>query len=222
MSNLASSGQKKLLIFVTALVWVAAIATSAGKFKLAAKGPITIELAARPTSVKVTINNEKQFDGMYVETPKQIKIAGGLNKIKISREGYISNLFTVDAISGETVNMSEVVLQRNPELNFQPLEITHDDHSEPVYVSVANGLFTGETPVATDDAISGSTYVITAYPSWPAKDPNVRCRVKMPGIETGGTEVDASTISAYKVTIKRGRKSPQQLTFKGCEKLKQK
>ena len=118
--------------------------------------------------------------------------------------------------------MSEVVLQRNPELNFQTLEITHDDHSEPVYVSVANGLFTGETPVATDDAISGSTYVITAYPAWPANDPHVRCRVKMPGSENGDADSNALKSGTYKVTIKRWRKAPQQLTFKGCEKLKQK
>lgn len=223
------SNRKKLLILVTALVWVAAIATSAGKFKLAARGPITIELATRPTSVKVTINNENQFDGMYIETPKQFKIAGGLNKIKISREGYISNLFTVDAVSGETVITSEVLLQRNPELNFQPLEISHDDHSEPVYISVANGLLTGETPVSTDDAIQGSTYVITAYPAWPAKDPFVRCRVKIPGGHTvkedeedGDGDGDVLKTSPYKISIKRARKSPHQLTFKGCDKLKQK
>jgi hypothetical protein len=222
MSHSTSSSQKKLLIFVTALVWVAAIATSAGKFKLAARGPITIELATRPTSVKVTINNEKQFEGMYIETPKQIKIAGGVNKIKISREGYISSLFTVDAVSGETINMSEVVLQRNPELQFQQLEISHDDQSEPVYVSVANGLITGETPISTDDAIRGSTYVITVYPAWPAKEPSVRCRVKMPGSEQGEDEGEAIKMSPYKVTIKRASKTQQQLTFKGCDKLKQK
>lgn len=222
MSVSTPNTQKKFLIFVTVLVWVAAIATSAGKFKLAARGPITIELATRPTSVKVTINNEKQFDGMYIETPKQLKIAGGVNKIKISREGYISNLFTVDAVSGETVNLNEVVLQRNPELHFQPLEISQDDQSEPVYVSVANGLITGETPVSTDDAIRGSTYIITAYPAWPNKEPNVRCRVKMPGSENGEEEAEAIKTSTYKVTIKRARKAPHQVTFKGCDKLKQK
>ncbi len=217
-----SHSQKKLLIIVTALVWVAAIATSAGKFKLAAKGPITIELATRPTSVKITINGEKQFDGMYVETPKQMKIAGGVNRIKISREGYISNLFTVDAVSGETVNMNEVVLQKNPELLFQPLEVAHDEQGEPIYISVANGLMAGETPMLTEDAIRGSTYIVTAYPAWPAREPNVRCRIKMPGSEQGEDVNDPAKMSPYRVTIKRSRRAGQQLVFKGCDKLKQK
>jgi hypothetical protein len=211
-----------MLMFVTALVWIAAIATSAGKFKLAAKGPITIELATRPTSVKVTINGEKQSDGMYIETPKLMKIAGGVNRIKISREGYISTIFTVDAISGETVNMNEVVLQRNPELQFQPLEIAHDEQSDPIYVSVANGLMSGDTPLLADDAVKGSTYVITAFPAWPAREPNVRCRLKMPLEEATDDEQENIKHSSYKVTIKRVRKNPQQLVFKGCDRLKQK
>ncbi len=222
MSVSTSHSQKNLLIIVTVLVWVAAIATSAGKFKLAAKGPITIELATRPTSVKITINGEKQFDGMYVETPKQMKIAGGINRIKISREGYISNLFTVDAVSGETVNMNEVVLQKNPELLFQPLEVAHDEQGEPIYISVANGLMAGETPMLTEDAIRGSTYIVTAYPAWPARDPNVRCRIKMPGNEDENDVQDTAKMSPYRVTIKRSRRAPQQLVFKGCDKLKQK
>jgi len=222
MASSNPSNQKKLLIIVTALVWIAAIATSAGKFKLAAKGPITIELATRPTSVKVTINGEKQFDGMYVETPRQMKIAGGVNRIKISREGYISSLFTVDAVSGETVNMNEVVLQKNQDLKFQSLEISHDDQTAPIYVSVANGLLAGETPISTDDAINGSTYIITAFPAWPAREPNVRCRVKMPPRDTNDEESDFLKTSAYKVLIKKSRRGTQQLNFKGCDRLKQK
>jgi len=212
-----SKNQKKLLMIITALVWAAAIATSAGKFKLAAKSPITIELTTKPSFVKVTINGEKHFEGVYIDTPRQIRIAGGVNRITISREGYISNLFSVDAASGETVSMNEVVLQKNPELMFQTLEINHDDRQDPIYVSVANGFIVGETPIATDDAVQGSTYIITAFPAWPDRGVQVRCRVKMPVSHSNDYESD--TLTVHKVSIRKSRRG-DTLFFKGCAKLK--
>ena len=214
---------KTALIVVTILVWAAAIATSAGKFKLAAKTPVSISLNTKPSSVKITINNEKQFDGMYADTPRQLKISPGVSKVKVSREGYISAIFSVDAAPGETINMNDVVLQRNTDLTFQTIEITTDETDDPIFISINNGFISGETPITSDDTVSGSSYVLTAYPSWPQKESSSRCRIKIPAQRQGENDQGSVLRSdVLRVAIKRSTKNPQHLNFKGCDKLKQK
>lgn len=214
---------KNMLMWVTAVVWLAAIATSAGKFKLSSKSVVSISLIAKPSAVKIIINNEKRFDGSYVETPQLLKIPPGKNKVKVSREGYISAVFTVDAAPGETISMNDVVLQKNPELQFQTLEITSGEDEEPVYASLNNGFITGETPITTLDAVAGSSYIMTAYPSWPEKESAVRCRIKIPAAKKRQDEASSVLKSdVLQVSIRRSHRNASQLSFKGCDKLKSK
>lgn len=214
---------KNLLIIVTVLVWIAAIATSAGKFKMAAKAAVNISLVAKPSAVKILINNEKKFDGQYVETPQLIKVPSGKSKVKVSREGYISAVFTVDAAPGETINMNDVVLQKNPDLQFQTLEITTDEDEEPLYTSLNNGFISGETPITTFDAVAGSTYVMTVYPSWPEKEGSTRCRIKIPPAKKPQEDTSSFLQSdVLQVSVKRSARNAKVLSFKGCDKLKNK
>jgi hypothetical protein len=213
---------KNILMIVTALVWVAAIATSVGKFRLAAKAPVSVTLSTKPSSVRVLVNGQKQFDGAYVETPRQLTLAPGKSNIKISREGYISAAFSVDAIGGESINMTDVVLQKNADLQFQPLEVLTPEEDEPVYISLNNGFVTGETPVGTSDPVIGSTYILTAYPNWPDQEGSQRCRVRLPGGKSGDEAESVLKTDVHRVMIRRSAKNPGQLLFRGCDKLRAK
>lgn len=211
--------RKQLLIIITALVWIAAIATSAGKVRLAARAPINVTLGTKPTTVRVHINNEKQFDGAYIETPRTMLLNPGRNHVRISRDGYISAVFTVDALAGEIINMTDVVLQKNAELSFHPLEIITHDNDEPVYVSINQGWVTGETPLMTSDTVSGGQYMLIAYPDWPEQTGAQRCRVRIPAAKADDTSSILRS-DAHRITIRRSNRNAQTLLFRGCDKLK--
>lgn len=204
--------RRTILIFATAFVWLAAGAASVGKFKLAAKPPLVISLATTPANVKIFIDNQPQYEGAYVETPTKVNMAPGKHKLKISREGFIAHLVSVEGDSGETFRMEDVVLQRNANFNFGSVEITSES-TQALHVEVDDGIERGETPVTAPDLTTDQQHFIAAFPKWPEKEPRFRCKFAFPNPEDQGEP----TVQVH-FKVKGGRVK----AVTGCEKVNKK
>ncbi len=183
--------RQSLLIAVTAFVWVAALAASVGRFKLAAKPPLVIALGTTPTGIRITVDGEKQFEGNYVETPVKVNMAPGRHKLKISRDGYVAHLVSVEGDSGETFRMDDVVLQRNGNYAFATVELSGQPGDQPVHVEIDDGLARGETPVNFSDLTADQPHVLAVYPKWPDKEPRYRCKFLLPS----GTDEESPALT---------------------------
>ncbi len=172
--------RRTLLISATVFVWVTAGAASVWRFKLAAKPPLTISLGTSPRSVRITVDGEKQFDGLYVETPVKVSMPPGRHKLKISRDGFIAHLVSVEGDSGETFRMEDVVLQRNGNFAFATIDISTQAGEPPVHVEIDDGLASGDTPLVASELTADQTHILSVYPKWPDKDLRFRCRFTPP------------------------------------------
>lgn len=201
--------RRTALITATTFVWLAAGVVSVGKFRLAAKPPLVISLGTTPANVRIFIDGDKQYEGAYVETPLKVNMPPGKHKLKISREGFIAHLVSVEGESGEVFRMEDVVLQRNANFNFGSLEVTADA-AAPVQVEVDEGLERGETPLTAVDLVTEQPHVLTVYPKWPEKDAKYRCKFAFPNAEDGSEPT-------YQIQLKM--KGGRVRSAAGCEKV---
>jgi hypothetical protein len=201
--------RRTILILATAFVWLAAGAASVGKFKLAAKPPLVISLGTSPANVRIFIDGQPQFEGNYVATPVKVNMAPGKHKLKISREGFIAHLVSVEGDSGEVFKMEDVVLQRNANFNFGSAEITADVQTG-VHVEVDDGAERGETPFVANDLVTDQQHVLSVYPKWPEKDARFRCKFVFPNPEDAGEPT---------VQINLKVKGGRVRSATGCEKI---
>ncbi len=204
--------RRTTLIFATAFVWLAAGAASVGKFKLAAKAPLVISLGTTPASVKIFIDGQPQFEGAYVETPLKVNMPPGKHKLKISREGFIAHLVSVEGDAGETFRMEDVVLQRNANFNFGSVEITSEGINV-LHVEIDEGADKGETPATAPDLTTDQQHVIAVFPKWPEKEPRFRCKFAFPNPDDSAEP----TVQVH-FKFKGGRIK----SVTGCEKINRK
>ncbi len=167
---------RNVLMTVTAFVWVAAISASVGRFKLAAKTPLTISLSTQPENVRLHVDGERQFGGAYVATPVKVNLRPGRRKLRISRDGYAPHVVAIEGDAGENFRMDEVVLKKDKPDSFAMVEIIRDGAA--VHVDIDDGLAQGETPFTTADLSGNTTHTLAAYSAWPDKEPVFRCRFK--------------------------------------------
>jgi hypothetical protein len=163
------------LITLTAIVWGLALTRVSVTLRLAAKAPISVSLTTTPDSVWVSIDGEREDDGEYLPTPRQLAVPPGRHKLKIARAGYIAHVVTIEGDSGEVFKMDDVVLEKNPDLLFSSLTV--DGPETPVFVDIDAGLVRGETPLTTTDVTLGTEHVLTVYPRGKA-DLSVKWRCK--------------------------------------------
>ncbi len=204
--------RRTILIIATAFVWLAAGAASVGKFKLAAKAPLVISLGTTPVNVKISIDGQPQEGGAYVETPLKVNMAPGKHKLKISREGFIAHLVSVEGDSGETFRMEDVVLQRNANFNFGSVEVTSEGVNA-LHVDVDEGADKGETPLTAPDLTTDQAHVLTVFPKWPEKEPRFRCKFAFPNPDDSAEP----TVSVH-FKFQAGRLK----SVTGCEKISKK
>ena len=201
--------RRSLLITVTAFVWAAALAASFGRFKLAARPPVTIALATKPPAVKITIDGERQFEGIYTDTPIKLAIPPGRHKLKISRDGYVAHLVTVEADSGETFHMEDVVLQKNANFIFASVDVDGSPGDPAAHVDIDDGLIKGDTPLSTHELIAEGIHNLTVYPNWPDQEVKFRCKFTPEAPDQEGNPYH------IKLKVRAGR-----VRAVGCEKVK--
>lgn len=201
--------RRTILIVATAFVWLAAGAASVGRFKLAAKPPLVISLGTKPANVKVHVDGEKQFEGTYVETPVKVTMPPGKHKLKISRDGFIAHLVSVEGDAGEVFKMEDVVLQRNANFSFATVEVAAEA-PHPVHVEIDDGLERGDTPFSSGDVTADQAHVLSVFPKWPEREPRFRCKFFVaPG------ENDTEPTFTIQLKVKGGRVR----SATNCEKL---
>jgi hypothetical protein len=180
----------RTLLGVTALVWAAVFAVAfAGKVKLAARAPTQIALTTWPPAVRVAIDGEKQNGGAYVATPTKFSLAPGRHKLTLARDGYFAQTSEIDDVTGRTIEMTNVVLQKNGAMTFTPVQIERkDDAGADVAVGyvVDDGFVAGETPALLDDLQADQPHFLTLFPAGQdAKTSRFRCRFTPPAVEPG-------------------------------------
>jgi hypothetical protein len=164
------------LISLTALVWGAAFTASVARFKLSARSQLQVELAVTPPAVRVTVDGERQFDGAYADTPLKLLLRPGHHRFKVSRDGYVAQVFQVDGDAGDELHLTQVVLEKSDGQLFQPVEISAAAGDPPVHVEIDDGLAHGETPFLFSDLTADREHAAIFYLKWPDKEPKVRCR----------------------------------------------
>jgi hypothetical protein len=201
-------GRRQGLMVLTVIVWTLAILGSFMRRQFAAKSSVTVNLETHPLHVKVAINGQKYAEGAYVETPLLLSLAPGKSRIRISREGYIPHVVTVDGLAGAEYKMDDVVLQKSPEANFKRLAINVQPPQRVLFVEIDDGVVRGETPLVVDDLVPTKPHSLTVYPAWPAKEPAVRCQLPVPLAALNG--------ESHSVRVKV--KSSGSLSFIGCKR----
>jgi hypothetical protein len=202
------------LIFLTVFVWGAAGAASVGRFKLSARAQLSVELAVKPMAVRVAVDGERQFDGGYADTPLKLLLRPGHHRFKVSRDGYVAQVFQVDGDPGDELHLTQVVLERTQGQAFTPVEITAADGSQPVHVEVDDGLARGDLPQTMSDITAEREHMLTVFPKWPDRDVRTRCKFTAPAAPEGD-----DTQQPYRIKIKvRSLK----VKFTGCERAKDK
>lgn len=174
--------QKISLVGLTALVWVTALGLAvAGRVRLAARAPTTVTVTTWPPSVHLIVDGEKQFDGRYVLTPVNVTLSPGRHKITLSRDGYFAQTSEIEDTTGRTIEMNNVVLQRNAALSFAAVEIEMPDGDAAIGYSLDEGFAAGETPALIDDLAADLPHVLTLFSSsQESKSGKYRCRFTAP------------------------------------------
>lgn len=193
---------QKRLVCITAGVWALALSASAYKFKLHARGSLKINLTTDPKTVRVSVDGEPT-PGM-IDTPQTLTLSGGKHRLKVSREGFIAHLVTVEGDGGETFHMDDVVLQRSGEPPLGQVDVSFSDNES--HYEIDDGLVKGETTASIPLLTVGEAHVLSLFPRWPEKEPKIRCRFLI------SSDQEPHQI---KVKLMAGRAK-----FQGCERLK--
>jgi hypothetical protein len=202
--------RRQALALAAAGVWAAAVITSVGRFKLAARPPMLIALQTEPSAVRLTLDGERLEGGAYVDTPVKLPLNPGQHRLKIARDGYIAHVVSVSGISGKVYNMDSVVLQRHPEAAFTAVEVLPMDLKTPaLHVDLDDGLAKGDIPFATNELTADQEHVLSVYPAWPETEPSFRCKFTPPPSEAGEPH-----------RIKVGLSANGSVRTQGCERLK--
>jgi hypothetical protein len=199
--------QKRGLLITAALaVWACVVVISIDKYQLAARSPMSVSIKTVPASIKLRINNRYYRKG-YLSTPLKLELPSGEHKIKVSRDGYISHVMSVQSRPGQEIKMEDIVLEKDSKLDFFSLTINHKTKN-PIYFELDDGLAFGETPSVVNNLISGKAHNLTFYPDWPRTDTKTRCRFLSEFSKDG---------DQHRILVSASKK--HHLRFKGCRRL---
>jgi hypothetical protein len=199
----------RLLQLLTAAVWAAVVVAGVGRFKLAARPPLKVDLKTTPPQVRVTLDGRKLFDGTYVATPVGLEMPPGKHRLKIARDGYIAHAVSVEGDSADVVKMDDVMLERAPGYPVGQVDLRVRAGDPEVYLEVDDGFLAGQTPIEAEDLQADAPHTVAVYPAWPERDEQYRCRFIAP-------PSDAAEPLAVDVTLKNGRVT----AVSNCQKLK--
>jgi hypothetical protein len=227
---MTSPATKQALILLTFAVWAAAVVVKVNGIKLTARAPVTIQLATKPSSVRVTVDGEKQAGGAYLQTPTSLTTPPGRHRLKISRDGYVAHVMTVEGDPGEAFKMEDIVLQALPEARFVTVEV-QVQAALPMYVEIDEGHDAGQAPLTSEDLEEGKPHTLVVYPAWPEREPRFTCKFTPPAAPAltvtteapaaeGSVEVAAPEAPApYRIKVVKDKK---RFTATGCTPVKPK
>lgn len=207
LSRVSVTARRRFLLMgLTAVVWTCAIGGSFVRYRLAASSGISLELATTPRFVRLALGKEPYAAGAYVETPLKLVVPPGRTRIKISRDGYIAHVVSIEGEVGDLYKMDDVVLQKKDTTGYARLAIQAPTAERPLFVEVDDGFARGETPLIVDDVLASRPHSITVYPNWPVKEPQVRCFIASP------LNFVPSELHLVKLKVKKSGK----ILFDGC------
>ena len=162
------------IISITACVWTAVIFVGSSKQQLLARASATLNIETEPMSVRITVDSDKAESGAYIDTPTQIMLHPGRHKLKISRDGFVTQQLTIDAEAGDALNMDDIMLVRIAGTPLASAEITSDD--VPLNCDIDDGFARGVTPMTAPDLLAGQPHQLTCFPKWPGREGAVKCK----------------------------------------------
>ncbi len=205
------SAKHKILTLLNLVVWSGVVIVGSGKIELFAKPSVTVTLTTTPTHVRLGINGKKHEMGQYLETPLSVAVSPGKSKIKISREGFVTHIITVEGSSGETLTLDNVTLQPLQSAKFTSVEVQSGAEGMRYYGDIDDGIGRGELPLKIKDLQAEVPHILTIYPEWPKRLPRLRCRFTPP------ESLDPEAPYLIDVKIRQDK-----LRANGCSNLKEK
>lgn len=169
----------RILIALNLLIWSAAIVTSLGRFKLAAKPTASVILTTTPKAVQIAVDQQPLFGGDYASTPLKVPLAPGTREVAITRDGYTTHSLTFSTAPGETLRLDPITLEPDPEAHFGKVEVhwvNAASPTDPVIIDINAGLVRGAAPLQTNALIVGKEYTLMAYATVNSKQPLFACR----------------------------------------------
>lgn len=179
---MASYRQKRaLLIALTSCVWFANAALTAHRFGLRAMSGMKIQVQTSPQTVKIFVDGQPEAGGKYIQTPVTLVVAPGKRKIKIQREGFASQVMTVNGNSGDAYQMNQVVLGPMADTTFAAVRIEMKSPANAAMVyALDQGLSQGELPADVADLIVGRDYELTIAPAKSNSRKPFKCQFRIP------------------------------------------
>ena len=162
------------IISITACVWAAVILIGSSKQQLMARASATLNIETEPMSVRITVDSDKAEGGAYIDTPTQITLHPGRHKLKIARDGFVTQQLTIDAEAGDALNMDDIMLVRSAGTPLASAEITSED--TPLNCEIDDGFARGVTPLTAPDLLAGQVHQLTCFPKWPGREGAVKCK----------------------------------------------
>jgi hypothetical protein len=138
-------------------------------------------------SVRITVDSEKAEGGAYIDTPTQIMLHPGRHKLKIARDGFVTQQLTIDAEAGDALNMDDIMLVRVAGTLLANVEITSED--APLNCDIDDGFARGITPMTAPDLLAGQPHQLSCYPKWPSREGGVKCKFTPTSTGTGDVAV---------------------------------
>jgi hypothetical protein len=204
------------IVSITACVWTAVIFVGSGKQQLLARASATLNIETEPMSVHITVDSDKAENGGYIDTPTQIMLHPGRHKLKISRDGFVTQQLTIDAEAGDAVNMDDIMLVRIAGAPLASVEITSED--TPINCEIDDGFARGVTPLTAPDLLAGQPHQLSCYPKWPSREGAAKCKFTPTSTGTGagtgaGTGTGDVAVAHLKLKNKNGK-----LKISGCDR----
>jgi len=75
---------------------------------------VRLQLQSQPDRVRVFLNGVSISGDKPIETPASLIIPAGRHTIRISAEGFMPSVTSVEGFPGDTISMESVVLERLP------------------------------------------------------------------------------------------------------------
>ena len=139
-----------------------------------ARTSATLNIETEPMRVRITIDSDKAEGGAYIDTPTQITLHPGRHKLKIARDGFVTQQLTIDAESGDALNLDDIMLVRMAGVALGSAEITSED--TPLNCEIDDGFVRGITPMTAPDLQAGQVHQVTCFPKWPGHEGAVKCK----------------------------------------------
>lgn len=106
---------------------------------------LSVELVSNVKSAKITLNGKWINKGKYVNLPAKLNLKPGSYKIGLKRDGYASQVITVNGDKGQSIK-PEILLKNKNVLNMASVKILSAKSN--LFVNVNGGLYKGNTPLS--------------------------------------------------------------------------